>query len=234
MFFHKQFITKDDPAYAGAELLFDGVLCRVLLELGVRKAHANWVGEVLRAAMFTSEERYYHTGVHVLAMFDFAEEHKIELTPTEQLAILFHDAVYDPQEKLITVNEEASSDFLRALLWNKIDRRILKNAITIVRQTAMHGIEQEALECLSPTVMDLDLSTFAYEYYWFEKLQSFICEEFGLTREKYTQLRNPFVKRLFTQKYGLYRTEAFEKFSEIAKQNEEQFLHRQKEWIGEE
>ena len=96
----------------------------------------------------------------------------------------------------------------------------------------MHGVDN--IPCFSPTVMDLDLSTFAYEYYWFEKLQSFICAEFGLSRERYVQLRNPFIKKLFNQKYGLYRTEAFSKFSQIAQQNEEEFLRNQEEWIKDE
>jgi predicted metal-dependent HD superfamily phosphohydrolase len=105
-------------------------------------------------ACYEEPWRAYHGLKHVLGLFAFAAEHQFVLSPSQALAVLFHDAVYIPGAGNGD-NERASAALLR-LLCSRLQADVVAEAQQIVLDTIAHTPSCEA----SRLVLDLDLSPF--------------------------------------------------------------------------
>ena len=110
-------------------------------------------------ARYAEPQRRYHTWTHVLACFDARDQLTSTALPAVDLALLFHDAVYEP---LAADNEGASAELLleegrRA----SIDDRVLQRARALVLATKHHEAGDGGEDaCI---VLDADLSILGSE-----------------------------------------------------------------------
>ncbi len=105
------------------------------------------------ALRYAEPQRHYHTWTHILACFDARDALESQPSTAVDLALLFHDAVYDP---LAADNEERSAELLieegrRA--W--MDERVLQRARRLIGATKHDGVADDEQACV---VVDSDLS----------------------------------------------------------------------------
>lgn len=141
------------------------------------------VGDLLFESMSSSQLKY-HTPAHILTIFDFAKNAKVELTFEEELAIWFHDAIYFLNQKPGD-NESASARFFGSFshlfeLCDESDREI-KDYIC---GTADFLLPTDQLTYHSLKIMDLDLCSFAMDYAGFTFLRERVQEELGTTNQQ--------------------------------------------------
>ncbi len=171
-----------------------------------------------------STRLYYHTPAHILNMFSFAKENTITLTPIEELAILFHDAIYRPGSKM---NEDSSVLLMESLLLNtnNVDEKNISAASSIIRSTGWH-LQDDAISDSAKLVMDLDMAGFANSPGEFASNSELVEKEFhrGYGNDVYTleQFLNGRLKFLnaLTARKSIYRTPFFlKKFEKRAQTN---------------
>lgn len=112
--------------------------------------------EVIHHALACYDQpwRHYHGRAHVVALFSFARSHGFELTPSQAVALLFHDAVYVPGAEK-GANERASVALMR-LMCAGTPPPLLDEAAAIILDTVDHTARTPQ----SQLVLDLDLSGF--------------------------------------------------------------------------
>jgi predicted metal-dependent HD superfamily phosphohydrolase len=128
------------------------------------------------AVRYAEPHRAYHTWMHILACFDARDRLTQAALPEVDLALLFHDAVYDP---VASDNEARSAQLLvdegrRA--W--IDDRTLRRAATLVEATKHHdgsGADSEEA-CI---VMDADLSILGADRETFDTYERLVRREYA-------------------------------------------------------
>jgi len=158
---------------------------------------------------------HYHTFLHILATFDFAEENNVYLQKHEQLAIWFHDAIYDIS---LTTNERQSGEFMIALLKNYIPHEEYMDAYDIILDTAKHTSILKHNS--SDLVLDLDVSNFAYNREMHLIANAAIQAEYpSLTDAEFAIGRLKFLDE-FMDKGFIFRTPLFkDKFEQQARDN---------------
>ena len=119
-----------------------------------------FTASAIAAAVFErmSDERlHYHTPVHVLSMFQFAQNEfpNETLASWEELAIWFHDSVYIPQ--LPGTSEDLSIMFMRAMINPAFSETEIAAAQFAIETTAQH-LELKT-NALYNTIMDLDVAS---------------------------------------------------------------------------
>jgi len=138
---------------------------------------------------YTEPHRKYHTLHHLAQMLHLASDRGIKLSDEQQLAIWFHDVIYDvPAPKDIS-NEKLSSEFARDFLerdrnasyfnWPRVD--LICAIIEDTEYPHMPTIPESAV------VIDLDLSGLGLNYWRNKELirDEFSCysdEEFNKGR----------------------------------------------------
>jgi len=163
---------------------------------------------------------HYHTPIHVLSLFDFADDYQIHLQNHDKLAIWFHDAIYEINSAECR-NETSSVDFMIALLQDYLDYNDYIKAAYIIEDTTMH------LEPLkhnsSDLVLDLDLSNFAYNREMHNVANQAVRKEYSqYSDQQFATGRLNFLKK-FLNKGFIYRTPLFkDQFETIALTNIEE------------
>lgn len=145
---------------------------------------------ILLTKQYAQQHRKYHTLEHIAYMFTTAKERGIMLNYAQQLAIWWHDAVYNVDS---ATNEEDSA----SLMWNNqgcVRSDILRDATTMIHDTKAHIPSNEA----SAIVSDLDMFILAdsrnYDRY---KIQ--VREEFShVPIDTYCIRRKEFLERTIT------------------------------------
>ena len=105
---------------------------------------------------YSESHRCYHNRVHIEKMLRFIQANKAygQSTHALSLATIFHDVIYDPQEK---DNEEKSADFARhALLTLKMDAKYVEEIETLILCTKHHQAQNGNPD--SFLIVDADLS----------------------------------------------------------------------------
>ena len=160
--FSDQFFDCHGPRPAlpltGLHDMFVGSLGQVLTTLNVGAATGEAIGNCLFARM-ADRDLHYHTPVHILAMFHFAHKHGIPLALEDHLAIWFHDAIYDPRSR---TNETESVAFFGVLLRNHLLPQVRTGVRRRIMATAQHLQVTVRDADVVGTMMDLDVSNFAY------------------------------------------------------------------------
>lgn len=141
----------------------------------------------------------YHTPIHVMACLSWANSNEIVLENWQQLAIWFHDAIYDIGAK---DNEERSAMFMRALMPKEVNTDLACEAII---STA--GFMSEGISPQMQLVMDIDVCSFAWPWEHFKAAQMALSEEFlpVYGQEKTEEGRRKFLTE-FVGKGFIFRT----------------------------
>jgi len=116
------------------------------------------IGKSLYASM-NDAARTYHSPVYILAQFSWAKKRMVAYPPTEQLAIWFHKAIYNPTAKF-GVNEQESARLMSALLSHWLQPSEISHI-----QASIEDCRKTTDICVSRNqqVIDLDLSVFTWD-----------------------------------------------------------------------
>jgi len=168
---------------------------------------------------------YYHTPAHILNIFQFAEDNKIELNHLEKMAIWYHDSIYFMKQKP-GENEKASARFFSVFshlfnlnFFNKDEELTIRNYICgtahfLDKSSDLRGYN------ISEKVMDLDLHSFALPYEQFKQVAALVSRETGATPQQTIGFYN-----LLLARAPIFRTiEMRDNFESRAIENIETFI----------
>ena len=173
---------------------------------------------------YAQPHRHYHAARHikqVLSEFD-AVEVPCEDPVAVELALWFHDAVYDTRKK---DNEEASAQWLESAMREAGARpAVWTRAVAHVRATAHGGAESTDLD--THFVLDCDLAILAAPARIFDQYDRQISEEyFWVPADDYRRERAK-VLRGFLAQARIFRTPAFDDYETPANRNLVRALRR--------
>lgn len=177
----------------------------------------------LALAHYRQPHRFYHDAAHVQEMMALARALSLDLSPAEQLAVLWHDAVYVPGADK-GVNERLSVKLMRATAANgpdffaATDPDILDAAERIIIET-MHAGEPSTE---AARVVDLDLYRLGAPWPDFDRHARAIEREFRVLHaspEKFWTARRNFYRSML-QRPHLFATTLFrDRFEAQARDN---------------
>lgn len=182
---------------------------------GARKEASSSYDQLRR--LYAEPHRHYHSFQHIvecLSEFDFAR-HFAQQPLAVELAIWFHDAIYDPHAG---DNEERSADLAkRCLADNGIEKSWCESVFQLVLATKQHD---GSLHPDAPLMVDIDLSIFGQSAKRFWEYESQIRKEYEWVPEKvFAEKRAEILKR-FLWRRTIYNTEFFfKKYEEHARMN---------------
>ncbi len=169
--------------------------------------------------------RAYHDERHVLELLALAAEHVPDLTETERLAILFHDAVYVPGAPKGT-NETLSALLMRATVaWLARNGEMaplrdgMVNDVAAIIEATTHG---EPPPAAAERVCDLDLWRLAAPWEEFQRHSADIDREF---RHLYPPgdacklARKEFYRSMLTRAHVFHTPYFRQRFEPIARAN---------------
>ncbi|MCB1151504.1 hypothetical protein KDK88_08125, partial [bacterium] len=131
-------------------------------------------------------QRHYHTWAHVRALLDWLDRVRGDLADAAavELAVLYHDAVYDPRAM---DNEARSADLLLADLAGHVEPARLARARAMILATADHepvetddaGLANDGLANDAAHFLDMDLSILGAEPAAFDAYEAAIRREYA-------------------------------------------------------
>jgi len=183
---------------------------------GVPQVHSQRVYDDM-IKRYGESHRSYHTLEHVESMLTY----KHEIMPLDdelELAILFHDVIYDPQSQ---ENERNSSDyFLRCFdgfIWGEFASEVERLILATDHGCKRRGTNREDL------LIDLDLSIFSAYAVDYDRYSQGIREEFKhLSDEVYVKGRTRVLQKFLNK--PIYGTRYFRPKEELARKNLEREL----------
>jgi len=107
--------------------------------------------------LYSEPHRHYHTMEHIAILFSLAAGHGIKLSVPQQLAIFYHDAVYDPTRK---DNEEQSNNLFLRHHAETLLPQYVERVSRIIMDTKTHNASSHE----SYDVLDLDLAGLGFEF----------------------------------------------------------------------
>ncbi len=175
-------------------------------------------------ARYAEPHRRYHTWAHILACLDAREQITGAALPEVDLALLFHDAVYEP---LARDNEARSADLLveegrRA--W--MDEGLLQRAKVLIAATGHGGDDVIDTEeaCI---VVDADLSILGSDHATFQEYERLVRQEFASIDDATYAAGRSRVLRMFLERPAIYATRRGQRLWEArARENLEGSLAR--------
>lgn len=200
---------------------------RLMDSLGIGEEAAWSVLEDLRRR-YNEAHRVYHNQAHLEALFSLLEEYEIPERPAVELAVWFHDAVYDPTR---TDNEERSAELART----RLDQLGLQEALRQrVRELILATKTHQAADPTAAWLLDADLAILGAEPEAYAAYAKAIRLEYAwLPEELYRQGRAK-VLSVFLERPQIYRTEPFrERFEARAWQNLAEELESLRKTAGE-
>lgn len=177
---------------------------------------------------YAGKQRFYHNTDHlqdVLAKLDLAKtllektgefaamspDEKTHMFDTIELALWYHDAVYDPRAK---DNEAKSRDMLlmHANILG-IDMDLAKSAAHLVDMTASHRSARTLVECI---LVDCDLAILGADARTFAKYDRDIRQEYAFVPEDIYTVKRREVLMGFLDQDEIFKTRAFRSAFEAA------------------
>lgn len=169
--------------------------------------------------------RRYHTWLHIGACFEAAEHLVTPLSLEIVLALLYHDAVYDPERR---DNEERSA----ALLMEDgeragVDAAALKKARAMVLATKHDSVPETDDAGI---VVDADLSILAASEAVFDKYEDAIRQEYGFVDDAPFAVGRAKIMQSFLDRERIFRTRiGYDMWEEAARVNLKRSVER---WGG--
>lgn len=172
-------------------------------------------------AAYSEPQRHYHSMQHILECLQHFDQIRIQLQQPSlvELALWFHDAVYDPkaqdnEQQSATLCQQLCADFLTAAQLETVSRWILAT-----RQH--HPGNEPDLNAL----LDIDLAILAAPPVRFAEYQQQIRQEYAWVEHRLYQHKRRAVLAQFYQMQPLYQTRYFQQHHEAqAKHNLAQAL----------
>ncbi|MHA3083610.1 HD domain-containing protein [Acinetobacter sp. ANC 5383] len=176
--------------------------------------HEQCLAELLQA--YLEPQRAYHQVQHIvecLALFEKVQSH-IEDGLALQLAIFFHDVVYQPRS---ASNEQDSALWLRQQLAGALPQTQLDKIATWILATQQHAITSESDLAY---LLDIDLAILGSSPARFAEYQQQIRQEYVWVDEQIYQEKRNVVLRQFYLTQPLYQTRYFQQhYEQQAKTN---------------
>jgi len=141
--------------------------------IGLDRAKAEEVGDYL-LAQYSGSARHYHGVGHIVSMLDGFDGIKagFEHPPAVELAIFFHDAVYDPSRH---DNEGQSAKKLQDLLGGLVDWTLLETSARSVEATKQHALTPSHDTNL---LLDLDMAILGQPWPVYERYAQGVMQEY--------------------------------------------------------
>ena len=155
---------------------------------------------------YTEPQRHYHTVQHIvecLALFDQIKD-ELDDTVAVQVAIWFHDAVYDPKA---SDNELQSAELMQKYCSHFLDQAQLEKIYMWILATQQH---QATADPDLNTVLDIDLAILGRDSTRFAEYQQQIQQEYAWVKPEIYQLKRAAVLQHFYNMQPLYQTEYFQ------------------------
>jgi len=179
-----------------------------------------------RLALFYGEpHRHYHNGQHIaecLAEFDSAR-HLAQQPTAVELALWFHDAVYEPKAG---DNEEQSAAMARSCLETAGASSLAATVDNLVMATKTHSPEAGPDAAL---VVDVDLSIFGQGEQRFAEYEKQIREEYRRVPKLIFNFKRAEILESFLARNRIYATDFFAtKYEQQARRNLERSIRQLK------
>lgn len=188
---------------------------RMWQRLSVRQPPAEALEQILRA--YSSPERHYHNLSHLqdcLSIFD--QTHHLADHPEEvELAIWFHDAVYDTRR---SDNEQRSAEWAEAVAQQAgLPETILQRVSDSILATRH---VDEVTRADAQLLVDVDLSILGREPETFWRYETNIRNEYAwVPEDTYRQERLKILNRFLARPFIYYHHEYRDRFEEPARLN---------------
>jgi predicted metal-dependent HD superfamily phosphohydrolase len=154
-------------------------------------------------ARYAEPHRRYHTLAHLDACFDARDRLTDEPSPAVDLALLFHDAVYDP---LASDNEARSADVMEAEAGGlTLEPAVIARARQLILATR-HG-EAVVVGADARVVLDADLSILGAAPEVFDAYERAVREEYAAVDEAAYRVGRMRVLRAMVDRPTLYASE---------------------------
>jgi predicted metal-dependent HD superfamily phosphohydrolase len=169
-------------------------------------------------AAYSSNERYYHNLSHIQQTLKIANMLKpfADNFPAIQMALWFHDFVYDPKAK---DNEEKSAEYAFVSLSNlQIPQTIITYVVNMILNTKNHDASSEDID--SQILIDSDLSILGSESSEYKAYAHAIRQEYSWVSDTEYQIGRTKVLQNFLERERIYFTEvAFQQMETKARDN---------------
>lgn len=169
------------------------------------------------SSLYNNPLRYYHNLNHIdhcLTEFSFVKNLAVNPDAIE-MAIYFHDAVYDTHSKL---NEETSADLTRKILLEAGANQNLITKVSNLILVTKHA--QQVNDQNSKIIIDVDLSIFGQNRTIFDEYETGIRLEYSWFPEKEFNEKRVTILKSFLNRPKIYSTELFiSKYEGLARKN---------------
>ena len=173
---------------------------------------------------YSSPERHYHTLTHIQECFAlFDQTSHLAAHPEEvELAIWFHDAVYDPERN---DNEQRSAAWASAVIRQSgLSREIALRVSDSILATRHHG---EVTGADAQLLVDIDLSILGRDPATFWRYEENIRKEYARVPEDvFRDERAKILRRFLDRSHIYYHKEYRERFEARARTNLERAIAR--------
>lgn len=165
---------------------------------------------------YSEPQRYYHTVQHIAECLTLVHDvqHVLQDAQSVELAIWFHDAVYDPKS---SHNEEDSALLMLQLCADLFPANQLRKVADWIRATQRHRATDESdLQY----VLDIDLAILAANEIRFKEYEAQIRQEYAWVNSALYRLKRAEVLSGFYHAEALFQTDYFHRKCELkSKQN---------------
>ena len=190
-------------------------------KLKISKAESNQIFQEIESR-YSEPHRTYHTMIHIYQLFMLMENHPDELENHTliELAILFHDIVYDPQQNDNEAKSAAIADKLVGPYLDAVTRHQLK---LIIESTHQHKPILAASD--NQYFLDMDLSILGVSSRIYNGYVRKIRQEYSiLPTRKFDEGRKEFLVNFLKRPRIFYTDLYYNQFEEQARSNMEQEL----------
>ena len=182
---------------------------------GARSDPAAWHDQL--AALYSQPHRHYHHFGHIAdCLREFDAVHQLAADPVAvEIAIWFHDAIYDPRA---ADNEERSADLARQCLAAAgVGQKFSNSVAPLVLATKLHDV---AGHPDAPLLVDVDLSILGQPAERFWQYEREIRAEYAWVPETVFTAKRAEILDRFLSRPNLYATNYFrEKYESTAREN---------------
>jgi predicted metal-dependent HD superfamily phosphohydrolase len=161
---------------------------------------------------YSEPHRYYHTLAHISSLLDLSAA-LIPESAALQLAIWYHDSVYDPHSP---ENEQASADYFTRALGAQLDNALVEDVVRLILATDHRRPRGKAHD--EQLIIDLDLTILAQSREEYAAYSASIRREYGFVPDpEYRRGRSAFLSRFL--EHQIYTTSAFQPLEAAARDN---------------
>jgi len=197
-------------------------LSTLALSLGttVRIAES-WSAAMVRR--YSEPQRHYHTLAHIWTLLACLDAHRSTIADNVavELAVFFHDWIYDPQA---TDNEAKSViEFQTFASEAGLDTELIRKVTQLVEATVKHAIGEHVRAEESGDLklfLDFDMAVLGWEWEQYAEYATQIRREYAFYEEKEYKTGRAKVLKGFLERERLYFSDQFyREREEVARQN---------------